>query len=234
MFERPHHQRIAQVLDSFDAPIFLNARCLFGGGTAVALLHGEFRESVDIDFICSSVDGYRELRSRITQGGIAALQRTPIAVLREPRIDHYGIRCAFVVDSVPIKFEIIFEGRIELSEPDPAEVIKGVATLCQDDRVATKLMANSDRWADDAVLSRDLIDLSMLTESGLLPAVGIAKARRAYGDSVAADVVKAKSRLLDRPGRLTACVKGLGITLTEAALRARVQRLRVKAELAGS
>ena len=97
MFERPHHQRIAQVLDSFDAPIFLNPRCLFGGGTAVALLHGEFRESVDIDFICSSVDGYRELRSLVTQGGIAALQRTPIAVLREPRFDHYGIRCAFVV-----------------------------------------------------------------------------------------------------------------------------------------
>ena len=115
-----------------------------------------------------------------------------------------------------------------------AEVIKGVATLCQDDRVATKLMANSDRWADDAVLSRDLIDLSMLTESGLLPAVGIAKARHAYGDSVAAEVVMAKSRLLDRPGRLAACVKGLGITLTEAALRARVQRLRVKAELAGN
>lgn len=211
--------------------MFLNARCLFGGGTAIALRHGEFRESVDIDFICSSVDGYRELRSRVTLGGLLALQRTPIPVLREPRIDHYGIRCAFAVEGVPIKFEIIFEGRIELSEPDPAEAIHGVATLCQDDRVATKLMANSDRWADDSVLSRDLIDLSMLTDSGMLPAVGIAKAQRAYGNSVAEDVVKAKSRLLDRPGRVAACVKGLGITLTEAVLRARVQRLRVKTEL---
>ena len=57
MFERPHHQRIARVLESLDARLLLKNRCLFGGGTAIALAHGEYRESLDIDLICSSIDG---------------------------------------------------------------------------------------------------------------------------------------------------------------------------------
>ena len=80
MFERPHHQRIAQVLDSFDGPIFLNPCCLFDGDTAVALLHGEFRESVDIDFICSSVDGYRELHSQVPPELMALLKGKDVMV----------------------------------------------------------------------------------------------------------------------------------------------------------
>lgn len=40
MFERPHHQRIA-------------------------LRHGEYRESVDIDFLVSDAAGYRELRQLV-------------------------------------------------------------------------------------------------------------------------------------------------------------------------
>ena len=50
MFERPHHQRIAQVLCALNAPLLRESNCLFGGGTAIALRFGEYRESVDIDF----------------------------------------------------------------------------------------------------------------------------------------------------------------------------------------
>ena len=49
MFERPHHKRIAHVLASLDANLLARSHCLFGGGTAMALRHGEYRESVDID-----------------------------------------------------------------------------------------------------------------------------------------------------------------------------------------
>ena len=48
MFERPHHQRIAQVLRALDGPLLRENNCLFGGGTAIALRYGEYRESVDI------------------------------------------------------------------------------------------------------------------------------------------------------------------------------------------
>ena len=36
--------------------------CLFGGGTAIALRYGEYRESVDGDFMVSNVASYRALR----------------------------------------------------------------------------------------------------------------------------------------------------------------------------
>ncbi|MCW2313780.1 nucleotidyl transferase AbiEii/AbiGii toxin family protein [Rhodoferax antarcticus] len=55
MFERPHHQRIAQVLYALDAQLLRDKHCLFGGGTAIALRYGEYRESVDIDFLVSDL-----------------------------------------------------------------------------------------------------------------------------------------------------------------------------------
>ena len=227
MFERPHHRRIAQVLEGLDAELLLKSRCLFGGGTAIALAHGEYRESVDVDFICSSVDGYRELRHLVHQAGIDALFATPLPLLRGPKIDQYGIRCALAVEQVPVKFEIVFEGRVALADPGPHDRLCGVWTLVPEDRVATKLMANSDRWADDSVMSRDLIDLAMLSDTGMLLPEGVAKARHAYGDSIAIDLAKAREHLLGRPGRLKACMDAMGMRLAPAELRLRVERLRV-------
>lgn len=59
MFERPHHQRISTVLHALDGCLLLENNCLFGGGTAIALRHGEYRESVDIDFLVSDVGNLR-------------------------------------------------------------------------------------------------------------------------------------------------------------------------------
>lgn len=225
MFERPHHQRIERVLKSLDASLLLKHRCLFGGGTAIALGHGEYRESVDVDFICASVPGYRELRGLVNGSGMAALCKVPLPLLREPRIDQYGIRCAFDVSGTPVKFELIFEGRIELDDPLPGDRIAGVWRLSHNDQVATKLMANSDRWADDSVASRDLIDLAMLSPDGSLPTPALAKARQAYGQSVLSDLVRAQECLLEREGRLEQCMRLMGMKMPEAELRARIQRL---------
>lgn len=51
MFERPHHQSVAQVLYALDGPLLRENACLFGGRTLIALRYGEYRESVDIDFM---------------------------------------------------------------------------------------------------------------------------------------------------------------------------------------
>ena len=82
MFERPHHQRIAQVLGALDADLLVKARCLFGGGTAIALSCGEFRESIDIDFICASIDGYRELRNAIAADDLGRLALRPLPMVQ--------------------------------------------------------------------------------------------------------------------------------------------------------
>lgn len=226
MFDRPHHRRIASVLEQVDAQRMREHRSLFGGGTALALSLGEYRESVDIDFICDSVDGYRKLRSEVVERGIQALFSAPLALAREVRLDQCGIRCAFLVDGHPVKFEIIYEGRISLSDPNPSERICKVWTLATEDRVATKLMANSDRWADDSVMGRDIIDLAMLTETGALSAMGVAKAVRAYGNSVIKDLEKAKAHLLEREGKLKQFMRKMDMRMPIETLRERVARLR--------
>ena len=229
MFERPHHQRIEQALKALDSNLLLKHRCLFGGGTAIALTHSEHRESVDIDFVCSAVDGYREIRGLVNAAGMGSLLTGAIAVLREPRIDQYGIRCVLQVAGTPIKFEIIFEGRVQLADPLPEDKVCGVWALAKQDKVATKLMANSDRWADASVMSRDIIDLAVLADAdGTLDSVGLAKALHAYGPSVLEDLNKARAQLLERKGRLRECMKKLGMSMPERDLRLRIQAINPK------
>ena len=229
MFERSHHKCIEQVLDALDSNLLLKHRCLFGGGTAIALTHNEHRESMDIDFVCSSVDGYREIRSLVNTAGIGSLMKGAIAVLREPKIDQYGIRCVLQVAGSPIKFEIVFEGRVQLADPLPEDKVCGVWALAKQDKVATKLMANSDRWADSSVMCRDIIDLAVLADpDGTLDSLGVAKALRAYGPSVLEDLKKARTQLLERKGRLREYMKNLGMTMPEADLRRRLQSMDAK------
>lgn len=235
MYRRAHHQRIQKALQSLDAQRLLRHQCLFGGGTAIALSLGEYRESVAIHFIVSSVDGYRELRSLVSAEGVTALMTQPLPLRREVKIDQYGIRCALDVDGGrPIKFEIVFEGRVQLADPLPEDRIDGVWALAMEDKVATKLMANADRWADDAVWSRDLIDLAMLTGGGPAHPAGVAKAMRAYGESVIRDFEKARARLLERDRWLATCMQRMGVSVDEDELRTKIAGMLVAAPAASA
>lgn len=229
MFERPHHRRIATVLQALDADALLANACLFGGGTAMALRFGEYRESVDIDFLVSRVDGYRQLRQRLMgPDGLRAITR-PGEVLnpsREMRADQYGVRTLLQVEGADIKLEIVLEARIELEAPGPDDRLCGVATLTPLDMATNKLLANSDRWRDDAVLSRDLIDLAMMAPPKKLLRRAIDKARAAYGDSVVADLAKAIENLRERPHELDHCMKAMAMTtVSKAALWSRIRAL---------
>ncbi|MFC4127981.1 nucleotidyl transferase AbiEii/AbiGii toxin family protein [Nocardia rhizosphaerae] len=229
MFEREHHRHIATVLQALDAELLRSNGCLFGGGTAMALRFGEYRESVDIDFLVSDRDGYRALRQRVTgQAGITALARqgAVLSSARELVADRYGIRTAVRVDDVAIKFEIVLEGRIVLDAPSSADQLCGVATLTPVDMAASKLLANSDRWADTSVYSRDLIDLAMMSPSRDVLRMATAKAAAAYGDSIVRDLSKAVQSLRDRPARLDQCMRALEITtIPKAALWQRIRAL---------
>ena len=97
--------------------------------------------------------------------------------------------------------------------------------MTPEDLATTKLMANADRWADDSALSRDIIDLAMLADDGVLPAAAVAKARNAYGSSIESSFERAKRHFLDRPGRLRLCMTRMGLTIAEDLLRDRVEQL---------
>jgi Nucleotidyl transferase AbiEii toxin, Type IV TA system len=229
LFDRPHHRRIATVLEALDADALAANVCLFGGRTAMALRYGEYRESVDIDFLVSKVEGYRHLRQRLTgPDGMRAISRARHALsqTREVRADQYGIRTMLQVDGVDIKFEIVLEGRIDLEAPSPDDRQCGVATLTPLDMATSKLLANSDRWRDDAVMSRDLIDLAMMAPPKALMKQAMAKAQGAYGDSVAADLASAVEDLRARPHRLDQCMQAMAVTtVSKAALWARIKAL---------
>lgn len=230
MFERPHHQRIAQALDALDGPLLRQNNCLFGGGTAIALRYGEYRESVDIDFLVSDVESYRALRQLLTgPDGIAAIVRDGTGRLtqtRELRADQYGIRTMLRVEDLPIKFEIILEGRIELAAPAPGDEVCGIATLTPLDMATSKLLANSDRWADDGVFNRDLIDLAMMKPSLALLRQAVKKAEGAYGDAILRDLEKALDRLKSRHDRLERCMQVMAINLPKALVWQRLRALR--------
>lgn len=171
MFERPHHQRIAQVLNSLNDPLLRENNCLFGGGTAIALRHGEYRESVDIDYLVSDISSYSNLRHLLTgTQGITAL-------LRE----------------------------------NPAPFVQG---------------RDSDRWNDDGVFNRDIIDLAMMSPSIALLRSATAKAESAYGPAIRRDLGYALDRMQKRQDWLERCMTVMAITLPKALVWQKLRALR--------
>lgn len=233
LFERPHHRDIALVLQSLDAAALSQRHCYFGGGTAMALRYGEYRESVDIDFVVSDKAGYRELREIL--GNVRdylpiAREGIEIKLAREIRADQYGIRTQVRSGESTIKFEIVLEARIELAEPNNSDRICGIQTLAPIDLAAEKLLANADRWGDDSVYSRDLIDLAMMHADRQLLDEACVKAEAAYGKSVRKSLSKAVDALEKRHGRLESCMIALsvnGVTRAQLwqAIRTVVQQL---------
>ena len=203
---------------------------MFGGGTVIALRYGEYRESLDIDFLVSDVAGYRNLRQLlIGTNGIAAIVRqgtAPLAQIREIRADQYGIRTMLQVADQPIKFEIILEGRIELARPSTSDEICSIATLTPLDMTTSKLLANSDRWNDDGVFNRDVIDLAMMNPSLALLRSAVVKAETAYGQSIRKDLDKAINRMQSRHGWLERCMQTLAMDLPKAVVWKQIRKLR--------
>ncbi len=230
MFERPHHQKIALVLHALNGPVLQAHHCLFGGGTAMALRYGEYRESVDIDFLVSDLGSYRSLRHALTgPQGMAAITHPdaqPLQQAREMRADQYGIRTTLRAQEQPIKFKIVLEGRITLDAPAPSDTLCGIATLTPLDMATSKLLANSDRCMDDGVFSRDLIDLAMMAVPLPLLRQAVAKAEQAYGPSILRDLDKAIRRMQERQTWLDRCIQAMAIDVPKALLWQKIRALR--------
>jgi hypothetical protein len=228
-FMREHHQKIAHVLNSLNHEKLSNAHCYFGGGTAIALKYGEYRESVDIDFMVSDIHGYRQLRSDATDpGGLANIFSTlsQIDTSQEVRADQYGIRSAVKVMGSSIRFEIVLEGRITFDQPGDADKIHGVQCLNVADLIASKLLANSDRWGDASVFSRDLIDLVMMKFTTTEWQSGFAKSTRAYGESIHRDLIKACDTFLNKPVHVQGCLSRLKMNIPPTVLVDKVRDLK--------
>ena len=87
MFKRLQHQRIALVLQNLKTENLSACGCLFGGGTALALQLGEYSESVDIDFLCGSIEDYGNLRKGVFDHQEKFLFNNHLVLSREIRTD---------------------------------------------------------------------------------------------------------------------------------------------------
>lgn len=178
----------------------MRARCYFGGGTAIALQLGEYRESVDVDFLCSDKDGYRLLRNAITPPTLGTVLRAPIRHVRDVRTQRDKISTFLEVDQAPVRVEFVLEARIDISGAmDP---LLGVPVLDRNDMYDEKLLANADRALDRSQMSRDLIDLAMMIDAwGPIPSAALAKAEAAYGQAIGDYFDRGLTLLRDDPYR---------------------------------
>jgi hypothetical protein len=215
MFERRRHQSVLAVLEAMDAETLRRCGFVFAGGTRIVLELGEYRESDDVDFLCSSSAGYGELRLAVKSRSYAALF-TPaglsrLSFPREPRLDQYGIRFPVKLGEETLKVELVREARIELdSGVRPSwSPVDCLATI---DCYAEKLLANSDRWADRQVLSRDLLDLAALrVHCGPIPPESWRKVEQAYKSAPRADLAKALALFDAGPDYRRRCLEGLSV-----------------------
>tara|TARA_B110000008_G_scaffold161368_1_gene162008 strand:+ start:138 stop:851 length:714 start_codon:yes stop_codon:yes gene_type:complete len=230
MFTRPHHQRIAKVLESLDADLLKRHNCLFAGGTAIALGYGEYRESVDIDFLVSDLASYRYLRNSVREQGLQVLMKSTDASQLQTsdiRSDQYGIRTKLFVEGKPIKFEIVLEGRISLAEPGQKDSVLGVATLMKIDMAVSKLLANSDRGLDVGMHCRDVIDLAMLSLNKSEFAEATTKGEAAYGEAILKDLAKVIGMLSEANGLLERCMKAMDVSVPRALLWQNISKLKI-------
>ncbi|HUL96343.1 MAG TPA: nucleotidyl transferase AbiEii/AbiGii toxin family protein [Usitatibacter sp.] len=210
-FARASHAQVLEVLRRLDRQFLAEARCYFGGGTRIVLELGEYRESRDIDFLCSSRDGYRVLRETVGAGSLGKIVSGRIALAREVRADQYGLRTFLEMGQAKLKFEIVREARIDLEGEDVPRL--PVMCLSRKHCFAEKFLANADRGLDASTLSRDIIDLAFMVQ-GWPQAdadAGLSIAMGAYGASVPRSLAAVIRKMGDKAYR-NRCIEGLAIS----------------------
>ena len=193
-----------------DARFLTSAQCFFGGGTQLAMTLGEYRESRDIDFLCADRSGIRALREQVTERSLGPVLSGTLELARDVRMDRDGIRTFLLVGDVRLKFEIVFEGRIDLD--GDLDRALGVPVLNPAHAVAEKLLANADRGMDESTLARDLIDLAFAAIGFGKPTfdAGLALAEKAYG-SVARRYLASSLEAFRSRARAAHCIESLAV-----------------------
>lgn len=211
IFKLEHHNKILTVLESFNCELLEKSSAYFGGGTLLSLIFEEYRWSKDIDFIAAvGSEGYKRLRTVIFDSGYEGLFRNLAKIqIGRGTTDQYGIRLVVLVEDTPIKTEIIAEGRFDL---DPPRYLSwsSVPCLSLNDCFTSKLLSNSDRFMDNSIESRDLIDLAILRVNSPIPEISIEKAEKSY--EVIRPLKKAIKLFQEKPEYREKCFSNLQIS----------------------
>jgi hypothetical protein len=188
MSEAGDRQRIAELLSAFDATLREKAGCYLGGGAALVLALGEYRQLNNVNFMCASAEGYRLLRNTVQDALLGALLERPQHLPRRAGCPDQG---GFRVGDPGCHLR-----HLRRCPPHPM--------LSRVDMYAEKLLANADRGLDRSTGSRDIIDLAMVIRNGgPIPRMSWQKARQAYGDYAVRAFDDARDLIRDRRYRRT-------------------------------
>lgn len=181
-FVRPCHVRALALFERMNSEFLRESCCYFGGGTRLTMTMGEYRESNDVDFMCSDTSGWRALRSSVTNRSLGSIFTNQPELLREVRADRYAIRTFVQIHDTPVKLEIIKEGNLSIT--GEASRVLPIMMVAQASSVAQELLANADRGSDPAFGFRDIIDLAHIAVSWdeKILEEGWLLAAEAYGD----------------------------------------------------
>jgi hypothetical protein len=181
IMNRPHHLEIWKILEKFNREYLSEHSILFGGGTRIAMELNEYRESIDIDFLCANPASFKAVRSQISSASLGCLLRAgeSVAFAREIRFDRDAARAFVVGGDRPIKLEFVHCDYYELREDERSHLFP-VPVIDRTSCFLTKLLANADRYAGSE--KKDLFDLCMMHQRwGAIPKDAWKNADEKYG-----------------------------------------------------
>lgn len=115
MYETGDSQRVTELLGAFDATLLEKAGCYLGGGAALVLALGEYRQLNNVNFICASAEGYRLLRNTVQDTHLGALLTRSLPIVREVRTSAYVVSTFLDVQGAPTKVDFAWEIRVAIS-----------------------------------------------------------------------------------------------------------------------
>lgn len=202
------HKLIESALTNFNADFFCEHRIIFGGGTRIALELDEYRESVDIDFLCPNKKSYRAVRECVTNVNLNALVNQEFHYHREIRSDRDAVRTVIKYKGQLIKLEFVSFADYKLGfEVDEDKF--PVPFLDQISCYYTKLLANSDRKLQHPF--KDIFDLlAMYRVWGKIPTKSIALAEEHYGAKIIIpDLLKSLYDVTETPDKYFSAAEDL-------------------------
>lgn len=210
-FRRRHHQLIASCLQNFNSNYLAEHNILFGGGTRIALELDEYRESVDIDFLCCNKAAFRAVREQVSNVSLGDLVKEPFHYGREIRFDRYGIRTFLKVADVNIKLEFVAFDNYQLGVDNRSGLFP-VPCIDKTSCFITKLLANADRVG--VAPYKDIFDIIvMYAHWGEIPAAAYAEAFSHYGKPVIEQsLMQALAAMLNAPKEYALAANNMAIS----------------------
>jgi hypothetical protein len=194
MYQRAHHNIIHRLLTQFNSDFLEENNILFGGGTRIALELGEYRESIDIDFLCPDTASYRAVRKQITSNNLGDIIAGNVTLAREVMPNRYAVRTVLELDGTRVKLEFVSfdDYKIHSMEDSPFPV----PCIDRDSCYITKLLAHADRHAEP--IRKDFIDLLMMFEKWGPPSEKTwHEVDRHYGDNPRTTLLKYLGLFID-------------------------------------